>query len=452
MTKYSFLLLLLVIFSCTDENMTFNIGNDKLDINTNIRFTDTLTVRSYTVMMDSIRTSGLSTQSVVVGRYDDPEFGTISANSYFRVVLPGRDLNNSTTSYYDIPNDAVFDSLQLFLAYNEYYTGDTTLPFAIHVHRLKSTLKPNEDGYFYNNDSIAAYPESFGYASFKPKPLSSDTVWIDLNPDFGNELFELLMESADKVKDNEFFLSYFKGLMLTYDAGNKAIIGFQFPSISETAKIQPVMRLYYHYFEYTKISKYYDFTIQGNDYGLQFNQFTLQHPALVDFPTAQYLKLDAYNTENHCSYAMAGVGIVTRIEIPYLKNLLELYDNIKILDASLELQPLKNTYKTFTLPSGLSLYTTDNRNRYGQAISDKYGKAQEADLKIDMLYQEETWYSFDITGFLGSQLEEETDNIPAMLLTVSADDLYRTLGRVVLGSQLNAENKVKLKIYYMNYE
>jgi hypothetical protein len=441
MTKYSFILLLfLVIVSCGNENMTFDIGSKALDIKTNIRYIDSLTVRSYTVMMDSIRTSGLSDQSVLVGNYFDPEFGNITARSYFRVGLP---FQNS------LPDNAVFDSIRLMLLYNGYSTGDTTATYTINVHELAKTMKPNDDGYFYNINSIDSKPALFGSASLTPKPRSTDTAWIDLNNTFGNELFDLLMNKDDKVSDNQSFLNYFKGFMLDYDASNKAIIGFKFPEGTEVSG-NPAMRLYFHYYGYNKVSTHLDFTVQQPDYTLQFNQFTLSDP-VRDFPSKQVSKLPAAATDN-ATYVLAGVGIVTRLEIPYLKNLLELHDNIKIMDAELQLEPVRNTYKTFPLPQKLSLYTSDNSSRFGNSIVDKYGNDQIGYLQIDELYQVETWYTFDVTNFLTSKLAEETDDVPSMLLTVSPDNLYLTLDRLILGSRLNSTNKVKLKIYYMYYE
>ncbi len=72
-------------------------------------------------------------------------------------------------------------------------------------------------------------------------------------------------------------------------------------------------------------------------------------------------------------------------------------------------------------------------------------------LVIDELYQEETSYTFDVTSFIQSKITEETDEIPALLITVTPNDIYTTTDRLVLGSQDNSDSRVKLKIYYMNY-
>ena len=97
-----------------------------------------------------------------------------------------------------------------------------------------------------------------------------------------------------------------------------------------------------------------------------------------------------------------------------------------------------------SLPANISLYSTDDLNRWGSILLNKGGNPAVAELKIDLLYEEETKYTFDVTNFLISKLVQETDVIPAMLLTISPDDLYKTNRRLVLGSQLNSDNKVTL--------
>jgi hypothetical protein len=92
------------------------------------------------------------------------------------------------------------------------------------------------------------------------------------------------------------------------------------------------------------------------------------------------------------------------------------------------------------------VYGSDQVNRFGTYFS------AEADLTIDKIFQEETRYTFDVTSFIQMKLVEQTNEIPALLVTIKPDDLYKTFDRIVLGSQLNTDKRVKLKIYYINYE
>jgi hypothetical protein len=454
MTKYFLLLSFLSFFfiSCVDDDQPYEIGNDKIDVKALVGFIDTFSVKSYTVMLDSVPTSGLSNPAVLIGRHNDPEFGTITANSFFRIILPDKITGSSPTKSYGIQDDYVFDSLKLFLLYNKYYSGDTTVPYTINVHRLEADMQPNA-GYFYNNDSIAANPALFGQTTVIPNPNSNDTVWITLDNTFGSELFELMRETDLRVTEAEDFFRFFKGFMLRYDDSDNAIIGFQFP-LNSLSTPMPAMRIYYHHFDPSLIREELEFRVQSEDYtsgeGLQFNQFNLLN-RVADFPANQKEKLPVSLTSDQ-SYVLAGVGIVTRLEIPYLKDLFYINDEIRILDAILEIEPVENTYTELTLPTHVSLYATDDLNRWGTQLTDKSGNPDNVTLQIDMLYQEETKYYFDITNFLISKLKEPTDVIPAILLTIGTDDLYMTTSRIVMGSQFHNENKIKLKLYYMKIE
>ncbi len=449
MTKYLLFssLLLMALLSCSEENASFEIGSGNVNVRTRMSLIDTITVKSYTVMLDSVPVSQLSNPAITIGRYVDDQIGTVTANSFFRVSRA-----ESFAGKYSINPNAVFDSLRLFIIYNKDYAGDTTQPFTINVHRLTAPLKPNTDGYFYNHHDVPCAPELFGSATFLPSPNSNDTIWIKLDTIFGNELFNLMKSNDQKIGDNDYFQEYFRGLKLAYDNTNEAVIGFSFPlDLGSTA--YPAMRLYYHYTGATMINKIFDFKVETTNskyFQSHYNQFTLEDPTF-NFPAQQRDKLPASQT-NNSTFILSGIGIVTRFEVPYLKNLLGYKSDIRILDASIQIEPVRNTYSDIPLPGSLSLYTTDNLNHWGSELSDKSGRKQTGNLKIDWINQEETFYTFDVTNYMISKLAEQTDVIPAMILTVPVEDLYKTTHRAILGSQTNPRNKVKLKLYYLNIE
>jgi hypothetical protein len=218
----------------------------------------------------------------------------------------------------------------------------------------------------------------------------------------------------------------------------------------ETSESIPVMRMYYHYFDFQNVSKYMDFPINNRSL-LQFNQFNLDNPT-VTLPSHQEEKLSSRQTGNK-SYVQAGTGIVTRLEFPYLRNIRELHENLQVLKAELVVEPVRNTYKSVKLPERTSLYITDNVNRFGNPIRTPItNDIVIGDLVIDEVYQEETSYTYDITDFINAKLIEPTDDVPALLLTISTEELYKTVDRLILGNQDHPDNNIKLKIYYMSYE
>ncbi len=439
---FVFSALMLLLISCSQEEMSFDIGNKYLDPKTNIRFFDTLTIHSYTVKMDSLQTSSLKEPGIIVGSYNDPEFGRISANSYFRLSLPSDKI---------LPRGAVYDSVKIFLVYNDYYAGDTLQNLTINVHRLKDKIRIDQATglYLYNKSSLGIYPELVGSHTFKPRPLRNDSVWIGMNDDFGLELFNLLYNKEAQVEDNINFQNYLKGFRLSSNVSDEAIIGFKYPPYASSDIKNPALRLYYHYSQFEYKNEYMDFQVGTYDEG-QFNQFMIDNE-IIDLPKQQAAKVPASQYDDK-SYVMAGVGVVTRFEIPYLKNLNSLHDNIRIINAVLQIEPVKNTYKSIGLPEYICLYTSDNRNRFISAITTQKGITQYADLVIDYVDQVETWYTFDITSFIQAELSDESDKTPSLLLSIPPEYLYKTVDRLVLGSQMNSTNKVTLKVYYMFYE
>jgi hypothetical protein len=182
----------------------------------------------------------------------------------------------------------------------------------------------------------------------------------------------------------------------------------------------------------------------------QFNHFELTNP-LFTLPADQKDKVPVKLTDKQ-SFVQGGTGIVTRLEIPYLKNLLQLHENLQILKAELVLEPVRNTYKTIQLPKRIGLYSSDKYNRFGSILLNvNTGSPLVGTLVVDEEYQEGTRYTFDVTSFIQSKITEATDEIPALLVTISPNEIYTTLDRLVLGSQINSDSKVILKLYYMNY-
>lgn len=435
MIKYLSLLLPLVFFSCRDQNMTFDIGSKYVDVRTTLRYVDTLSVNSYTVKVDSMRSSGLTSPAVVVGMYNDPEVGDIASTSYFRVGLPGT---------ITLPKGAVFDSLGLMMVDNDYWQGDTLQPFTLNVHRLNQIMKVHDDGYLYNTSSIGYDAAVIGSVTLKPKPNVHDTLWVPMDSTLGQELFNLIKEKDDKMLQQDNFLTYFKGLALTWDASDKAVLGFDIGSSL------PAMRLYFHYTDFSTISKHFDFVISSYT-SLQFNQFEIKNP-LITLPESQKNSLPAALTDQK-TFVIGGAGLATRVEFPYLKELRAFYDNMNVLKAELIVEPARNTYKVLPLPEKISLFQTDNLNRFGEALYNiSTSSILEGDLVIDEVFQEETSYTFDITSFISYKLTEASDEVPALLITITPDGFYKSMDRVVFGSRKNGDNKVKLKLYYMNYE
>ena len=80
---------LVLLFSCQDEEILMNLGDNYLNSQTTIALVDSISVNLSTFKIDSIPTSG--TDYVLAGSYTDDYFGTMSSSGYFQVEMPSAD-------------------------------------------------------------------------------------------------------------------------------------------------------------------------------------------------------------------------------------------------------------------------------------------------------------------------------------------------------------------------
>jgi Domain of unknown function (DUF4270) len=297
----------------------------------NVKYTDTLTVRTSTMLLDSVRTSGAI--QLLVGNYRDPVFGQIKANTYFEFTQPSLPFVIKEGTTYE------YDSAAILVNFNFAY-GDTLKPFTFSVHRLTDTLVNKT---YYNNST----------ANFSSKPLAQKTVIpflsniyqhiLKVPDDFGKEIFSL--NGAEEGKTVSAFVRKIKGLTLQSDASNAAILGLSAGGIS--------VRIYFHEKDKTEA------LVLGLPLSAKrFNNIQSNRQGTV-LATLQPLKPQTLKGGN---YLQTALGIVTKIEIPYFQNLFK-NNSIAINRAELTLTPTLSGNENFRIPSALALTETDETNR-----------------------------------------------------------------------------------------
>lgn len=140
-----YLLGLISLLSCNDPNdhaPEFNVGNSFTNSQLRVIEIDTLTLETSTMKFDSLVTS--SGNRILIGAYQDPEFGLVRCASFFE-LLP-----NS----FNINSEAIYDSIAMYMKYDKYYYNDTLQLNEIHVKRVIEKIKPY-DKVFYNTSSLA---------------------------------------------------------------------------------------------------------------------------------------------------------------------------------------------------------------------------------------------------------------------------------------------------------
>ena len=441
MLKFLWMLFFAIaIISCgTDTDAgEFVVGSDYLAVNNKVVLIDTMTVEMSTVNFDSLVTS--SQNRMLIGNYDDPIFGKVKSATYFQLLPSSYSLNTGTGSDTDATN-YVLDSISMILKYDNYYYGDTTKVQTFDIHRLTQKVKPNtDDNQFYNNSTLTYDAESLGTISYKPRPTEKDSINIKMSQTFGEALFQKLKKR--EITDFDSFSEYLKGLVIVPSTSNSSsVIGFN---------ISSKMRMYYSKSQSdTEESLIIDFTI--SEAAKQFNSISLDKTGTLiqNLPDSSN-RLSSLTTNNQ-GFIQAGTGVACRIDFPNIKQLNQISENGAIVDAQLILKPVNNTYSDkYPLADSLKVYTADNLNRIGGNLLNSAGSVVFGLLnKKSDEFNENIGYSISIGSFLQKEMLKKSDSRGALILTLP--EIYKAVGRIVLGDQKNLNNKIQLKIYYISY-
>lgn len=440
---YKYILLcaaILLLFSCERESNTYEVGNSLISAQSKVVMIDTLTLKMSTIMKDSVTTSGNS--AILIGNIKDHTFGKVNSASIFELTPASYSLATTT--------NVVFDSIVMYLTNNNFYYGDTLKTFKLDVHPMVDRIKLNSNGYLYNNSDLKYSSASIGSVEFLPRPnTDSSFVKIKLDQSYGLNIFNLL-KSKDATSQ-EYFLNFYKGLALVPSSENNAMLRFGINSsyqtqISNTTKekVSNVVRMYYH-----------TTSVNGTEqvkYTLDLNPSTRYQYNKIksDFsdsdlagliPTTPVLSKNLGNR----SYLMAGIGVYTKVEIPYLKNLKNLFTNYKIISADLSVSPVAGYYsKDFYNPKSLYYYLGDKKNNNVSTFLESDGTTEmQISLSDAGEFQNEYGYKFSLLSYVNKILSEtSTSNYNIMIYPSSYSDVLS--GKVVLGDQKNSTNPAKL--------
>ena len=127
-------------------------------------------------------------------------------------------------------------------------------------------------------------------------------------------------------------------------------------------------------------------------------------------------------------------GMYVTIDFPHLNNLCEKGELVTIESATLQLYPVKGTQSVITDLTGSSV--------------------QSGNLVVDEMSYEETYYSFDITSFLQTNLGTTGYDRQKLQLFLPDNLFYTTLQGVIFGDGEHTANKknTKLIILYKTYQ
>lgn len=446
---YKYLLLcisMLLLYSCEDESNTYEVGSSWMSAQSKMVMIDTLTMNMSTVMMDSVVTSGRGV--MMIGNIKDQTFGQVTSSSLFELTPESYALTSPTT--------AVFDSIVLYLTNTNFYYGDTLKNYKLNVYPLQSRIKLN-NGYLYNKSNFNYSSNSIGNAEFYPRPgTDSSYVKIRLDQSYGQNLFNLLKN--DNVTNQEYFLNFYKGLALVPSSDNNAMLRFGLNSSYEVQinnatkeKVSNVVRMYYHTVSQNGTEQIkYTLDLNPNS-GYQYNKIQNDFTGSELADLSPLHPIPSQNLGNK-AYMMAGIGVFTKVEIPHLKTLKNLYKNYKVIGATLALSPVAGYYSNnFYNPTPLYYYWGDKSNKVISSFLNSDGSSEiQISLSNNSEFQNNNSYNFSLQSYVNTILSESTNsNYNILIYPSSYADVLS--GKAIVGDSKNSTNPSQLKVYMLGY-
>ena len=423
-------LFLAFLFSCKkDGKLTPDFDNGNLEIH----YVDTLSIITGVEREDSLRSDGLFLN--LIGLYNDPIFGKVSASLYTQVLLNGVNLD------FETPNTTV-DSVVLTLAYAGLH-GNPASNITLNVYELDAELNASTD--YYSNTTTSYKPTPEGSLSFIPNlndsvSIEFDTikraphVRIKLNNAFGDKI---LNAPASDLIDDAAFSSFMKGFYIStsetvdnasLSSGDGSIAYFDMNS------------------ELSTLTLYYDDT---SSYNFSINSSTEKYSQFAH----NYANTDVekhLNNEtsklSYRTYVSSMAGVKTKIELPTLRDFTKnepvIINKAALIFTAESGANLPNDAIDETLDlvgidaEGNHILLNDNNPTIENDIT-HFGGGYNVD---------ENSYSFNITRHIHQLLTTTETDYGMYLISKGAKT---EANRVVLGSgEKNATYRVRLEITY----
>lgn len=388
-------------------------------------YIDTFTVRTSTVLVDSVPTS--SNNYLLLGRYTDARLGTLTASSYACLGLADGVFQPKTSM--------VYDSAVLLLLPDTYRYGDTTRTQQVQVHRLRARIRPNTT--YYASSSLAYDAAVLGTTTFQARPRL-DTVRVRLADALGQELLAAGQNRQLSTQDE--LEARLPGLVLAPGpSDNAALLRFDATSQATTLRVYyhdpaaPATVLSYSFSAATGARHFYQLSAERNGSALSTLNAYLQ-----TLPSARTAAE---------AYIQGGLGLHTKVEIPYLLNLNELDGTWAINSASITLETVtaaENRY--FPPPASLTVYLAGRGNQYlglladaaGTQITAPYYRGLSARTNLD-----QGSYTFSLTSYCTAALKRQINNY-GLLLAPPTSYLPE---QVVLGGNGHKIHPPKVALY-----
>ncbi|GCC52570.1 hypothetical protein SanaruYs_28070 [Chryseotalea sanaruensis] len=351
----------LFLFACLDDESILGFRNQNQKFK--VSYIE-IPIESSVLLFDSLRTSNSINDPVnrlLVGSYEDPVFGRITAEAYAQM----RPSNTGRAK----ETGAVFDSVTMHLHLDLYnYGGSSSSEESFTIHRLTEMMSFRGGNDYYTNTSVAYDPIPLGTGSEIIKPAlfneelddftTADTIIttdVRLNDEFGLDLFDNWDITKKSFTDFDDFSKIFKGLAIVGN-NNSKVFGI---SLSDSTRVA----LHYHTATDTLVLNYYiSFVRDVPKLGLASTSKIVaeRNTSSLAGLTSPYAEFTPANPNK--LYIQSGVPVVTKLNFSKFLEFCDTIENLVINSAELSIGSIDEP-QSFRPPQSLYLQLIDNTNR-----------------------------------------------------------------------------------------
>ncbi len=323
-------LTLLIAFSCNDSTQ---LGLNFIDEGKRIvtQFVDSLKIETSIVHLDSIKTSGVS--RLLVGKYYNPDYGTVSAKSYVQPIYL------SEGSPIISGSEPEYVSMSLMLA-NSYAYGDTSVSQNFLIHELAEDIDTID---YYQFNELNIVPEPIGSYEYSLSQADTSFIEISLANSFGERVFSDLIQNDATTQEG--LLQALKGIRVSTDDSETSPAVYGFDTNNGLSKFQIRFRTQNSDGTYDTLRRELPLI------GRRFNSINYDlEGTLSDFNENSDAIISTSNFQNK-GIVLSGTPMTTKLSFPSSETLSEVLGATSLIDkAELVISPVERRNTTILNP------------------------------------------------------------------------------------------------------
>ncbi len=407
------------------------IGEELLPSNDFVKITstDTLSVWSYTMYDDSVRTDNPSVS--YLGQIYDPYFGSTTGEFVTQIRMGGK--------WDDLP--FTIDSVRLYMRLID-VKGGSNAPHYLRLSEISEQL--NTDSAYYSNKPVPL--TGYEVTDIELPVLKPDTIndiTIDLPVEFGNYLTRdtsKLFYSNTKPD----FRSFFKGLYFRiYSSSDPVLAALSLAPPLSTSAYNNYIVLFMT--DENGAAKQYFFILDAVNRNASFNRFSHNFNTAVPGKKIEHINDGVKDTLSYLQYLN---GVYTKIVLSGLENFKNdtSYSKIAVNKARITVPVYYDgvLYKASTAPSSLRLrYKSKNGYKYDVPDYNIDQFHSFFDGTIDTINNQ---YNFNIAAFVQGYLKDATGSLKPEL------EIYQGSGtKNVIFKANDSKTPVKFQFTYTKF-